>query len=454
MIHTLAALRQLAAERDEFRLQASSPPVNASQKCMDLINALANLRQTVTVVTLRRPKLDVERVWSKFATASHSLEALDGQELRALCCSEKTSTHPNFIAALARNPEKLNRGIYLYGIVNGYFSEWREMEDPTTIEALLLAALQRFPRNSVARHWRVNGALFSRQAATSVVSTIFTHMKSVDEILKSHHIGLTTKLATSVRAAAARSAASYVLSLATGDMKNDGVHCLRWITEAILSDLTPVDAFSEAVSALILSNLASRSVTFQRALRAYAQRHKRLGDPRVRQSALNWRPIPTEAKQRYMSWLACDSITFFFNVILPNNSENQRRKDFWMRYHGSIKDFQVAVSEGDLGKIRTSERTADLGDHSRLDHPTTSAFLMEFEGYGGQRYIVIEFSETGNAAYIFKSDDFEARKLSLRTSWFKLSEHLKFDKTHRILHSLGWEQGALNRLASEFGIKR
>ena len=36
---------------------------------------------------------------------------------------------------------------------------------------------------------------------------------------------------------------------------------------------------------------------------------------------------------------------------------------------------------------------------------------MEFEGYGGQRYVVIEFSETGNAAYIFKFADFEARGL-------------------------------------------
>ena len=352
MTRTLEALRQLAAERDVIRLQAASPQVNANQACLQLSNAVVKLRQKVTVVALRRPNLDVERVWSRFAGSNYNLDKIDGQELRALCCSEKTSIHPQFVAALTRSPEKLKRSICLYGVVNGYFFEWREMENPSAIEALLVNAFERFGKNSVARHWRDNRALFSSQAANSLASTICIDMKTVDETLKTHYIGPATKLATAVRAAAARSAASYLFSLPGGQANDGSVHYLRWLTQGILSDLTPLDAFVEAVSALILSNLAAKSETFQRTLRTYAQGHKRLGDPRVRQSAVNWRSIPAEAKQRHLSWLARDSILFFFNVILPNNSENQRRKDFWLRYHARIRDFQVAVSEGDLGKVR------------------------------------------------------------------------------------------------------
>jgi hypothetical protein len=224
------------------------------------------------------------------------------------------------------------------------------------------------------------------------------------------------------------------------------------MTERVLSDLTLLDAFSEAVSSLILSDSAKRSEGFQRALRSYVQNHKRLGDPRVRESSLNWRSIAPEAGQRYLSWLARDSIIFFFNTILPNNSENQRRKDFWLRYHDRIKDFQVAVSEADVWKVKSSQQGTNLLYYSRVAHPTTSAFLMKFEGYGGQ-FLVIEFSEKGNAAYLHKIADFESRGLTLRTPRFELKNHLKFDDTNRIIHIGAWERKAAYKLSSEFGIR-
>jgi hypothetical protein len=230
-------------------------------------------------------------------------------------------------------------------------------------------------------------------------------------------------------------------------------HFLKWMTECILSDLTPTEVFTAAIGSLILSESAKRSETFQRVLKSYIQNHKRLGDPRTRESAPNWRLMASEASQRYLSWLARDSIIFFFNTILPNTNENRRRKDFWLHYHGRIRDFQVAVSESDGWKIKANQHSSDLLYHSRIEHPTTSAFLMQFEGWGGHQYVVIEFSENGNAAYIYKLADFEGKRLSLRTPRFASLNHLKFDKTHRIFHVSDWEQRTTYRLASEFGIR-
>ena len=51
---------------------------------------------------------------------------------------------------------------------------------------------------------------------------------------------------------------------------------------------------------------------------------------------------------------------------------------------------------------------------------------MKFEGYGGQ-FLVVEFSETGNAAYIYNFADFESRGLTLRTPRFEVKNHLKFN---------------------------
>ena len=77
---------------------------------------------------------------------------------------------------------------------------------------------------------------------------------------------------------------------------------------------------------------------------------------------------------------------------------------------------------------------------------------MQFSGYGTQ-FLIVEFSETGNAAYIFKLADFESLGVSLRSPRFDLKKHLKFDKTHRIFHSGNWEDAASYRLSSEFGIR-
>ena len=139
-------------------------------------------------------------------------------------------------------------------------------------------------------------------------------------------------------------------------------------------------------------------------------------------------------------------------LILPNNSENRRRKDFWLRYHDRIRDFQVAVSEADVWKVKASKQDTDLLCYSHVAHPTTSAFLMKFEGYGGH-FLIIEFSEKGNAAYIYDMADFESRGLTLRTRRYDLKNHLKFDHANRILHIADWERKAAYRLSSEFGIR-
>jgi hypothetical protein len=338
-------------------------------------------------------------------------------------------------------------------MVNSYFAEWRTMKNPLAVEGLLTSAFERHnAKNPVVQKWLASKAVFSERAAEFLSEKICSDQKAVDDVLREHYVGQLTKLGMSIRASAAKSACEY-LRRVEGRQDNEwSLRYLQWTTEKVLSDLTLPDAFSEAVGSLILSDSAKRSEGFQRALRSYVQNHKRLGDPRLRESARNWRSIAPEAAQRYWSWLARDSIVFFFNTILPNNSGNQRRKDFWLRYHDRIKDFQVAVSEADVWKVKANQKSTDLLYYSLVAHPTTSAFLMSFEGYGGH-FLVIEFSETGNAAYIYNIADFESRGLTLRTGQFSVKNDLKFNTTHRIFHNAYWERKAAYKLSSEFGIR-
>ena len=450
---TSEALRQLTAEAQVIGHRAAVAPVSTHHACQQLSAALQKLREKRTVIKLDRPKMNVKAAWSKFAAAQYDLNALDGLQFRALCCAEETAVLPELVAAIARDPDRLKRNRCLYGMVNGYFAEWRTMEQPGKLERLLVSAFEKHSaKNPVVQKWVADKRLFSEEAAAFLALEVCISEKAVDEVLHERYIGPLTKLGISARALAAKFACEVLQQKETARGGEWSFHYLQWITEKVLSDLTLPDAFSSAVSSLILSESAKRSETFQRALRFYVQSHKKLGDPRLRESSLNWRSIAPEAAQRYLSWLARDSINFFFNTILPNNSENQRRKNFWLRYHDRIKDFQVAVSETDLWKVRANQQNTDLLYYSQVAHPTTSAFIMKFEGYGGN-FVIIEFSETNNAAYIYKQADFNAKRLTLRTPRFESIHHLKFDKAHRIFHAADWEPKAAYRLASEFGIR-
>jgi hypothetical protein len=326
------------------------------------------------------------------------------------------------------------------------------MDKPERLERLLRNRLDNAGNNLILRKWRDSPELFSGSAAHFLARAICEVPQKVEEVLKEFMIAPLSKLGLAARAATAQAACE---SFRKSENAHDEKVCLeflKWMTESVLSDLVPLEIFAGAISCLIESNAANRWGSFQGSLQAYVLKHKRLGDPRTRESGVNWRFMSAEAKRRYLSWLARDSIIFFFNTILPNTNENRRRKDFWLKYHGRIKDFQVAVSDTDALKVKANQHKTDLLYHSRIDHQTTSAFLMQFEGWGGD-YVVIEFSENGNAAYIYKLADFEAQKLSLRTPRFASINHLKFDKTHRIRHSEDWESRTRYRLAAEFGIK-
>jgi hypothetical protein len=452
MNFTATALQQLVAEERVIRARASQPPVG-EQACRRLRDTLVKLRQKRTLIKLDRPKLDVQATWSRFAASRHNLNALDGLEFRTLCSAAETALRPEFVAALMQNQEKLMRSRCLYALVNSYFSGWRTMQDPSEIEKLLISVFIGYGgKNPIVQKWLASRALFSENAASFLAEEICEKQRAVDEVLHEYYVGPVTKLGLSVRSSVADAATAYLLRM---EPLRDGEWSLRylqWMTEKVLTDVTAPEAFFGAVGSLILSQSAKRAETFQRALCDYIQNHKRLGDPRLRESAVNWRSVAPEAAKRYLSWLARDSILFFFNTILPNNSDNRRRKDFWLRYRDRIRDFQVAVSETDIWKVKSSQRGSEALYYSTVAHPTTSAFLMKFEGYGGS-FLVVEFSEKGNAAYIFRMSDFEGRGLSLRTRRFELRNHLKFDDSHRILHIAEWEPKAAYKLAAEFGIR-
>jgi hypothetical protein len=443
------ALELLRSEPDIIRHSPFARSIDGSKECAPLVKVRDDLRAQIGNVKSSAPPLDSKRVWQRFEASRGDLKKLNGLEIRTLCTADEFATKPVFAEALQSQPEYLKNGRCLYGMVNSYFMRWREMEKPERLEALLTNAINRYPRKSpVIERWRSAHSLFSARAAEALAEFVVSRQSKLDTVLKLQYVGAATRLAVLTRAKAAELAADRFKEVESSSDEPTNVAYLQWMLADVLTESLLAGALHYAVSTLILSRAADTSEAFQQTLRNYVQSHPGLGDPRLRQCMPNWRDMQPDAQQRFLSWIAKENILFFFNTILPRNDENRRRAEFWLRYHTKITDFQVAISEQDAWKLKANKSQDRLPLHSRVTQGSTSAFLMQFKGYGTD-YVIAEFSETGNAAYIYDRAAFESRNVNLRTPQFQLNRHLKHERwPHRILHLGGWEFSARQKLAN------
>jgi hypothetical protein len=445
---------QEALRRIEFQQQAiaRSPlavSLDVNRECNRLAEVAVDFARRVSEPRKLKPLLDPELVWRQWATREFDPAALDAREIKTLCVSPETATRPEFIKALQTNPEPLTHTSCLMGMIFSYFAKWGEIQQQNSVEVLIRGALRRYSRkNPLILSYRENAdLLFSSKAADDLGSRAVQKRQGVKPELTSLHVSLAANLA--VRALS--SAAHYFRSLRSPLSVGDSVERLRYATQDVLVPELPRADFQAMISELIVSDWVEKNHAVRDELRDYVLHHKLLGDPRLQ--VKNWLGMGQAATVKFLQWIARESIVFFFNHILPDNSANERRKDFWLEYLGTIKDFQVALSTRDYNRLYARSRLADVPGFGRVDHETTSAFIMQFGVRSGDDVVIVEFSETGNAAHVFPASTFEQRAGRLRNSRFTFSK-LKHERNEdRILHLGAWEMSARNKLAS-WGVRR
>jgi hypothetical protein len=170
------------------------------------------------------------------------------------------------------------------------------------------------------------------------------------------------------------------------------------------------------------------------------------GNPLLTRNAPAWAPthVTPAARQMVADWLKLDVIGQFFQLLSHDGATDRRRPQFWSQYVPIIENIWIVF--GPAGQDR---HNADfqalhklLGDQAlRLSGSTrhNNAFVMKI----GSRY-VIEFGETGNAAYIYDKDTlpFElAGTLDLRTELKAGSLRLRHNDS-----SERWEDKFIRRL--------
>ena len=160
------------------------------------------------------------------------------------------------------------------------------------------------------------------------------------------------------------------------------------------------------------------------------------GSPQL-QTTTSWGLVRTETKAMVLQWFAKDDLEHFFSMLQDNGTPDLRRLNFWLRYISQISYTRIVLGRGSL-----FNRTIDFVNFRRINNgrysmlsgakETNNAFILKI----GQYYIV-EFSETGNACYIYSENNmpFPYSKASLDLKDVKNKDF----SIKRISHSGDWE---------------
>jgi hypothetical protein len=214
------------------------------------------------------------------------------------------------------------------------------------------------------------------------------------------------------------------------------------------------ELFKLEVNKTILHPPTAQSVDVQESVRRFVLDDARLGDPRLPRNRLNWVGI-SEAEQRMIEWLSKLDVVFFFESVLPKGEDPQGRKEFWLQYVSAIKKSRPLLRREDKERLQRDlkEKGLKLVHVGSMDEwSTASAFLLDFGPL-----LVIEFSETGNACYIYDKNHVEKVVADFWTSKpFAQRTLRRRDLPHQRIvhrqrksqwHSGGWEESAAQLLA-------
>jgi hypothetical protein len=447
----LETLAQLDLQKDA--LTKNIHLKDATKACKRLLSTVEKLSEQASNVNLK-PPLDPMQVWEFYVQANYDLDALDSRQIRTLCVSPATAVRTRLVKGVGAKPEILSRTGCLLGLINAYFLEWGSIDEQNALEKVIKTSLQAYQRkNPVVIHYqRRKDHLFSQASPALLGTSAIENQMPVAEALKLEFIPQNSKFGRSTLGAAIRAFISYFVKLDRSGNEPKCAEAANYAIQELLLDATPRDEFYAMIECFIQCGTSRNSEKFRHRVRDFVMQQPRLGDPRLPRNAAHWALVKLEARNAFLAWLAKDSIQFFFNYILPDNSENRRRKHFWLDYHDKVRDFQVALSDKDYHRLMAYAQRKEIPSFSRVNHQTTSAFLMRF-GEETAGHYVVEFSETGNAAYIFNSRSFRTNVGDIRKDSFELVRELKHaSRSDRIIHNGGWEWGARQLLAT-FGIR-
>jgi hypothetical protein len=319
------------------------------------------------------------------------------RELNQLCWHPPAGTDPQFLNFLISRRGKVTAR-HLHGLVYSYHSNFSTMA--LQVQGGLGQALRGFMadyvgRNRVVNTWRGHlDLLLGADAPRRLGQEILRELQPVERKTESLLISGNTSFV--------KNAVAYAIDKALDVWPQSSMDQRAYLYEHLMPQ-AELSAKQQAAGRLIIKAGRNPDGQYINEVKNYVLGEKDLGDPRLPQNGPNWLGID-EAKGIFIQWLSLADITFFFELVIADAEDVHRRKAFWLNYVEEVKRSWVILNDRDYYRLRLRQRELqrNLGDQTvgRFRWPSSSAFILDFG-----RIVVVEFSQTGNAAYVYHAQE-------------------------------------------------
>jgi EH_Signature domain len=208
----------------------------------------------------------------------------------------------------------------------------------------------------------------------------------------------------------------------------------------------------EALIAILTRCWECRDKPTHEILREFVTRKEVWRNPKLKAAgiATSWNRVRDEVWRMALQWVNEANLRDFFQILAARNHADEGRLAFWSKYMNQIRWARLIFGGATMSLARRNRAIRELiagedGAYARISGARDlDAFMMEIGDY-----IIVEFSITGNAAYIYRSDDL---KFDRYAGYYEgTSADLKYGyvtgaKAHRILHHAPWEADATSQL--------
>ena len=178
------------------------------------------------------------------------------------------------------------------------------------------------------------------------------------------------------------------------------------------------------------------------------------GDPRIPPLSDGWLGVRERRPQAFATFvqsLVLSDLRFFFELV----NGDADRLSFWEEYlprlQGAFCVLDPATYDIVQAKLRMSDDERSASALARVKQARRGSVRVQAFCLFFQDIVVVEFSETGHAAYIYSRARFERDVLPAVEAGLTETTHLKkahWPEDQRILHHAGWRKRARWKIAT------
>jgi hypothetical protein len=365
----------------------------------------------------RPPRMDADALWKRWQDTQGDLEAFTRRELRALCWDHRAAGSLPFLKALEGAGHLPARRAFVRGVWHAHQHHWR-LPTADRIEKLVKAAVAQpghRPRwlRTIYEHPRLLGEKAPRALARAVIMGKWL----AGEVLQGAAVTIEGRLGRSAIKEALTEWVHEVGRQRSSDEVTGIVDAGR--DQLLRSEFISRDQFRTQVEQL-MELVSGSGPALRDALARLIVEDSRLGRPTQPSTAPNWVRYCEQARRTAVRLFAARDLKAFFEILIGDLDDEQKRRPFWEQYVNSpqLVDFAVACDREDRRRLQSRPEHQAWDVAHLMDAPDNhSAFLMRFNG--NTDIIVAEMSKANKATYTFRTQVFEAKVGALASSRFR-----------------------------------